>query len=398
MNETHDPTWKLATVCVHGGRRASSEDPALALPVVRSSTFLQTAESRAAIDDGRWNDALVYTRYGNPTCAAVEATLARLEGAQSSLLFASGMAALHAAMVSCTRPGSTVLVAEQLYGGTLDLLDNGLSQFDVRREFFDVADPASIDAVRADDINLVVCESVSNPILLVADIPHIARRAHARGAKLLVDATFATPIAQRPLELGADIVMHSATKYLSGHSDVTAGVLAGDASELRPIRDWRKRAGGVLDPESAFLLERGIKTLALRMRAHAEGARTLARALAEHPRVARVHYPGLETHPSFELAGRLLRSAGGMLSFEVVGGDPAARACSDRLRLAFDAPSLGGVETLVSLPASMSHAHLSPAERESAGIRPGLVRVSVGIEDPADLVQDFRDALDALPG
>lgn len=394
MSDADDPDWSLATLCVHGGRRASPEDPPLALPVVRSSTFLQTAESRAAIEDGRWNDALVYARYGNPTCAAVERTLARLEGAEASLLFASGMAAMHAALVSCTRPGSTVLVARQLYGGTLDLLDNGLSRFDVRCALFDAEDPASIEAVEAEDLALVVCESVSNPILIVADVPHVARLAHARGAKVLVDATFATPLLQRPLELGADIVMHSATKYLSGHADVTAGVLAGTLAELRPIRDWRKRAGGVLDPESAFLLERGIKTLALRMRAHAEGAEVLARALSEHPRVARVHYPGLESHPSFELGRRLLGAPGGMLSFEVVGGDPAARELARRLRLAFDAPSLGGVETLVSLPASMSHAHLSRAERESAGIRPGLVRVSVGIEDPRDLVRDFRDALD----
>jgi cystathionine beta-lyase/cystathionine gamma-synthase len=385
--------WSVATLCVHGGYRPGPGSPDVVAPISRTSTFLQDETTYAQIAAGRASEALIYTRYGNPTLDSVETVLAALEGTERALVFASGMAALHAAVLATARPGSTIVVSKELYGGTRDLLLGGLVHLGFAIREFGIDDFESLERALEEDVSLVLCESVSNPTLAVADLPRIAAIVHAGGAKLLVDATFVSPILERPTEHGADLVMHSATKYLGGHSDLTAGVICGGRADLDGIWTWRKRAGGCLDPEAAFLLARGLKTLALRMRAHCEGATHLAGVLAEHPRVVRVFYPGLEHHPSHAVATRLLAMPGGMVSFEVASGE-AALALARGLSLALDAPSLGGVETLVSLPAYMSHVHLSEEERLGVGIRPGLVRVSVGIEDPCDLERDFVQALE----
>ncbi len=392
---TPDPKWSVATLCVHGGHRPTPEAPDVVAPTSRSSTFLQDETTYAKIAAGRTAEALVYTRYGNPTLDSVERSLAVLEGAERALVFASGMAALHAAVLGTARTGSTIVASKQLYGGTRDLLLGGFSELGFVIREFDVADPESLARAMSADVSLVLCESVSNPTLVVADLPRIVALAHAGGAKVLVDATFVTPILERPIEHGVDLVMHSATKYLGGHSDLIAGVICGGRTELDTVWTWRKRAGGCLDPEAAFLLARGLKTLAIRMRAHCEGAAHLAGVLAGHPRVVRVLHPALPSHPSHSVAARLLELPGGMVSFEVASGE-AALTIARSLTLALDAPSLGGVETLVSLPAFMSHVHLTEEERLAVGIRAGLVRVSVGIEDPRDLERDFVQALDGL--
>ena len=385
-----------ATLCVHGGHRPTPEAPAVVGPTYRSATYLQSEESYAKIRAGRSDEVWIYSRYANPGVQTLERRIAALEGTESSLAFSSGTAALLAAILAHAPPGGVLLASEALYGGTLDLLKEGASRFELELRWFDGTRGAAALAGRMQGVSVVLVETLSNPTLIVADVPGLAQAAHGAGAKLLVDATFTPPVIQRPARLGADLVMHSATKYLGGHSDLIAGVVSGSRADLAPIWTWRKRLGGVLDPEPAFLLERGLKTLAVRVREHARVAGILASFLASHPAVARVHYPGLASHPSHELASRCMELPGGMLAFELAGGDDAAPAFLSGLRVALDAPSLGGVETLVSLPALMSHPNLSVEERRAVGILPGLVRVSVGIEDPADLVEDFGTALDGV--
>lgn len=358
-------------------------------PIVRSSTFLQHPQTHELTDAGRWDEALVYSRYGNPTVEAVESKIAELEGAERALLFGSGVAALHAAFIAATPPGGHIAMASQIYGGTRAILLQELAPLGFEVSEFDLSRPDTVDP-RA---QAIVVESLSNPTLIVADLPQLAERAKAQGATLIVDATFATPIVQRPLELGADLVVHSATKAMGGHSDLTAGVVAGSDERVDRARLVRKRLGAILDPAPASLLERGLKTLALRVRAQQDAALTLARALEAHPKVTAVNYPGLESHADHALGGQVLAGGGSVLSFVHSGGDGALRECVSRLTLAIDAPSLGGVETVVSLPVFMSHVGLNDEERERAGIVPGLVRVACGIEDPADLVGDFEEAL-----
>jgi len=382
-----------ATICVHGGWRPSSTQPSVVAPIAQTSTFLQDDSTYAAMAAGRGDEVRIYSRYSNPTVEVVEQRIAALEGAEQCLAFGSGMAALHAGVVSNVRTGSSVLIARQHYGGTHDLLFTGLAEFGVSVRNFDGLE--DLESALTDDVDLVICESVSNPTLIVSDLPRMALGAHSVGAKLLVDATFTPPVHLRALEHGVDIVMHSGTKYLGGHSDLTAGLLVGSAAVLAPALAWRKRAGGVLDPHAASLLDRGVKTLALRMDAHTRGATHLACVLDAHPGARRVFYPGLESHATYTLGQDLLDAPGGMLSFEIVGGDDASRRFVRALRLALDASSFGGVETLVSLPLFMSHASFTEAERRAAGIPAGLVRVSVGIEDPLDLEADFLQALAA---
>ena len=320
--------------------------------------------------------------------------LAALEGSEHALVFASGMAALHAALLALLPRGGSIVAQREIYGSSWDLMANQLAPLGFRLALADLSDErARRQAFEEHRPELVYCESLSNPTLHVADVPLLAAEAHARGAKLLVDATFASPALQRPVELGADLVFHSATKYLGGHSDLTAGVVCGSRTALKPVYRWLQLAGGCLDPHAAALLERGLKTLPLRMRAHCENARALAERLARHPRVERVLHPSLATHPSHAVARVVLPGFGGMLSFVVQGGDAAALRFVRALELALEASSLGGVETLVSLPFNTSHARLSSEQRAEAGIAPGFVRVSVGIEDVEDLWADFEQAL-----
>lgn len=387
------PALHPATLCIHAGWRATSARKDVVPPIALSATFLLDDASYRAMLEGRIDEAVIYTRLGNPTLDALQTKLAALEGAEHALVFGSGMAAIHAALLSRVKAGSRVVAQRELYGSAWDLLENFLRPLGVTTEFVDLDDPAARRAALAKGCDVVYAESISNPTLSVADLPAIAEDARAAGAITIVDATFATPLLQRPLELGVDLVVHSATKYLAGHSDLIGGVVLGSRERLKPVYRWLQIAGGCMDPHAAFLLDRGLKTLPLRMKAHVENACELARFLGRHPKVERVLFPGLETHRSHGRARTLLSGPGGMVSCVLKGGDAAALACLRRLKVAIEASSLGGVETLVSMPGNTSHARLTPAQLAAAGIPPGFLRISAGIEDARDLVADFEQAL-----
>lgn len=397
MTGTHDPDdHRPATICVHGGRRASPDSPAVVTPIVNSTTFLLGDLAYERMLGGRAEEALIYTRIRNPTLDVVQDRIALLEGAERTLVFSSGMAAIHAALMSRLSTGARVVAQRELYGSSWDLLHNVLRPFGIDTRFVDLSDPLVRERSVADARPAIVyCESISNPTMSVADVPAIAACAHRHGAIAIVDATFATPLLQRPLELGADLVVHSTTKYMGGHSDLIGGAVSGSKELMRPVFRWLQLAGGCMDPHPAFLLDRGLKTLPLRMRAHVENAQSLAERLARNAHVTSVLYPGLVSNAAHATAKRVLRGFGGMFSLVVAGGDERALRCVRALELALEASSLGGVETLVSLPFNTSHVRLSPAERSAAGIPPGLVRVSVGIEDARDLARDFERALEA---
>ncbi|HEV2734956.1 MAG TPA: PLP-dependent aspartate aminotransferase family protein [Longimicrobiaceae bacterium] len=379
----------LSTRAVHAGDPARAVDAPVNTPIVQSSTFYSDPDGAGE---------LLYSRYGNgPNNVAVEARIAALEGAEDCVAVGSGMAAVACALLACARAGDHVLAAEALYGGTRTLLARELSRLGVESTFVDFFADGWRDALRPDTRVLLV-ETVSNPLLRVPDLRPLAEAAHAAGAVLVVDSTFATPVNARPLESGADLVVHSATKYLGGHSDLTAGAVLGGGELLDAVRARAQVWGPALDPHAAWLLERGIKTLPLRMERHNRNGLEVARRVEGLPGVARVHYPGLPSHPDHEVARRVLCGFGGLVGIEVEGGAGSAARFLRALRLAKAAPSLGGVETLVSEPRHTSHAAFTPAEREALGIRDGFFRFSVGIEDADDIVADVEQALEAVNG
>jgi cystathionine beta-lyase/cystathionine gamma-synthase len=374
---------RRATRAVHAGSGPRDADAPVVNPIVPSATFFT-----APVPAGE----VRYTRYGtNPGHEALARRLAALEGAESALVLASGNAACTLSLLACAGSGEHVVAARALYGGSLRILEREFPRLGIETTFVE-RDGDWAAAVRPNTRAFFV-EIPVNPTLRVTDPRPLARTAHAHGAVLIVDATFATPINFRPLEHGADLVMHSATKYLGGHSDVTAGVVAGRADLVSEVREKLISFGPVLDPHAVWLLERGIKTLDVRIARQNANALALARALERQPAVARVLHPGLESHPDHALAAELLDGSGGMLSFEVHGGDEAALRVLGRLRLACVAPSLGGVETLVSMPCYTSHVSLPREERHRLGVGDGFIRVSVGIEDVDDLIADFEEAL-----
>jgi methionine-gamma-lyase len=366
----------------------------LAPPIVTSATFV--FEDQAAVD--RYYDAgagYVYSRYENPTVRQVESGLAALEGAETAACFGSGMAAISTAILALVRSGDRVAAQLELYGGAADLFARVLPDLGVDVVPFDLDELASLEPARVSGCRMLYLETPVNPTLRVVDLRRVAAAAREAGATVAVDSTFATPILQRPIELGADLVIHSATKYLGGHSDLIGGVVLGSAGPVERIRRHRRALGGIMDPFSAFLLQRGVRTLAVRMEAHCRGASEVARFLDRHERVERVLYPGLDGHPDREVVRRQMSAAGGMVSFTVGGGPARARAVHDRLRLFSRAGSLGGVESLVSIPARMSHRHVDAGTRSRMGVPEDMLRLSIGLEDPADLIDDLDQALGA---
>jgi len=335
-----------------------------------------------------------YTRYSNPTHAALEAAVAELEGAAAGLATASGMAAIHALILSVLRTGDDLVMPRAVYGGMVGLAGSVLERSGIGHRAVDTTDLTQVEAAIGPRTRLVWVETISNPTTAVADIAALAELAHTRGVLLAVDNTFASPALANPLALSADLVVHSATKYIGGHSDLTGGVLVGPAERVAAARTILINAGGNASPFEAFLALRGLKTLALRMERHSANALAVARALEGASGVARVLYPGLASHPQHELAARTLCDgmAGGMLAVELAGGRRHGERFLERVRVAVHATSLGGVETLVSHPASSSHRQLADDELAGAGLSPGMVRVSVGLEDEADLVEDLVGA------
>ena len=377
---------RFETRAIHAGQTSDPQNGAVMTPVYLTSTFEQDAPAVP-------RDGYEYSRTKNPTRLALEENIAALEGGKWGLCFASGLGATNA-LLDRLVPGDHVVCGNDLYGGTHRIFRQVFERYGIRFSFVDTTDAANVEAAIEEATRYVYLETPTNPLLRVSDIEAISQLAHARGKLVVVDNTFASPYLQSPLELGADVVLHSMTKYLGGHSDVVAGALVGNDPELfDSYAFFQNSCGGSLDAMSSFLVLRGTKTLALRMQRHCENAMAIARFLEAQPSVARVHYPGLESFPQHELAKRQMRGYGGMVSFELEGGVPAGEAFACATRYFTLAESLGGVESLVETPPSMTHAAIPAAERHAAGLEDGLVRLSVGVEHVDDLLEDVAQAL-----
>ncbi len=382
-----DRPLSLETRVVHAGEPEPRIGGALVTPVFQSSTY---------VDDGsREYHDLPYLRLNNsPNHATLHRKLADLEGAESALVTSSGMGAISTALFGTLRAGDHVLAQEGLYGGTHTLFAHDLPALGISHDFVDLRDPDSWRARLRPETRAFYVETITNPLLTVGDLPAVVAFCRSHGLLGMIDNTLATPVNCNPLAIGFDLVVHSATKYLNGHSDIVAGVIAGSAEMILACKRKLDHLGATLDPHACFLLQRGIRTLALRVERQNANALTLATMLSTHPAVSRVNYPGLDTHPDHERASAFLRGFGGLLSFDHAAGAEGARRTVEALTIATGAVSLGGVETLVTLPAETSHAGLSVAERRKIGIGDGLVRVAVGIEGANDLCADFASALD----
>jgi methionine-gamma-lyase len=381
-----------ATHAIHGNEQKHGVGAAVGMNIARTSnfTFSSTAEMK------RWaegkSSAYIYTRYGNPSFKVVQDKIARLEGGEAAMITASGMAAISSALLAALQAGDEVISTGQLYGGTYRLMRDILPRMGIRARHVGT-DLSGIESLVTPRTRAFYVESPTNPTLRLVDLRKAVDFARKHRLVSIIDNTFASPALQQPLRLGFDIVVHSATKYLSGHSDIIAGAAAGSAEWMEKVRQMVIYLGGSIDPEAAFLLDRGIKTLHVRMERHCRNAMVIARFLARHPKVAQVHYPGLASHPDHRLARRQMRDFGGMLAFDVKGGLAAARRVCDRVRLFLLAASLGGTESLVVLPMYTSHYHMGAKELQAAGVSPGTVRVSVGLEDVEDLIADLKQAL-----
>jgi cystathionine gamma-synthase len=388
----HNPAkHRLATRAIHG-HTADDAYGSPYPPIYNTTTFgFDSTADLLDVIDGRTRGGL-YTRYGlNPTIQALEETLAGLESAEAAWVFSSGMAALSALFLTHGRAG--IVCVGDAYGGTLELLEQQLPGLGLRTHCLLGNEADKLDALLADGVKLVFFETPSNPTLDIVDIRAMADKAHAHGALVAIDNTFASPVNQRPLERGADLVMHSATKYLGGHSDLTAGALMGNKALLEPVWAWRKNLGTVPSPETAALLSRSLRTLVVRVRQHNANAQAVAEAMARHPKIARVHYPGLPDAPDHALAKAQMDGFGGMLSIVVRGDGTDATRVADRLRLIRLAPSLGGVESLVTQPCTTTHHGLTADARARRGIPDAMLRLSIGIEDADDLIADLQQAL-----
>jgi cystathionine beta-lyase/cystathionine gamma-synthase len=367
-------------------------DP-LTTPIYETTTFLfDSAEEVRQYNEGK-SSKFLYSRYANPTIMDVERRIAALEGAEQALVLSSGQAATTTALLGLLRAGDEVVCSSAIYGGTLHLLADLLTRFGIRARFATLEEFAFPDMLFSNDTKLVWFESPINPTLRCVDIAAVATACRAHGVLSIVDNTFASPVNQQPIALGVDVVMHSATKYLNGHSDVTAGALAGPATLIEPMLSARKLLGTVLDPYPAYALGRGLKTLEVRVERQNASALAIARWLARDRRVRAVHYPGLETHPDHAIASKQMRGFGGMVCADIQGEYEAAARFFDRLKVFRRAASLGGVESLCSLPVLTSQWGHSEEELARAGVTKSMARLSVGLEDPQDLIEDLDQAL-----
>jgi cystathionine beta-lyase/cystathionine gamma-synthase len=387
----------FATRAIRAASRAPQVDQRpTSVPIYQSATFSShdADELAAVLTDQR--PGYAYSRIDNPTTAALAAAVAELEGGEAGVSFATGMAAVHAALLSLVSAGDRIVSTRAVYGSTRALQANVLGRLGVTTEYVDITDHATVEAaLAAAPARVLYAETISNPTIVVADIAGLAAIAHRHGATLVVDNTFASPYLCRPLELGADLVIESATKYLGGHSDVLAGIVSGSRELVRRVRDVQVDTGGSLAPLAAFLVLRGVATLAVRMERHGATAAALAAWLERQDGVVRVHHPSLPSHPQHALASRQLTLGGGMLAVELAGGRPAGAAFIDALSIPELTASLGSVHTMVVHPASTTHRQLDDPALADAGIAPGLLRISAGLEDVDDLIADFETALAA---
>jgi cystathionine beta-lyase/cystathionine gamma-synthase len=391
---TDDRPLNPETLLVSGGGEPPSPWPSgMSTPLFPSATYDLHPAAYGDIAATGGQDTWWYTRLRNPTVEAVAEKLARLEGADGAILFSSGMAAIATTLIALLPPGATVVAARDLYGDVFTLLSQELTRQGREVVFVAVDDHAGWEEALARGASMLYVETLSNPMMRLADLPVLAELAHRHGAVAVADATFTPPTDLRALDHGFDVVLHSATKYLNGHSDLIAGVMAGRATQLEPVRTQATMLGGCLDPFGAWLLERGLKTLAVRMDRQRATARTIAQELTRHDEVDAVAHPQLPDHPDHRLAARLLPGGAALLSFRVKGGDERALRVLAAMEVIRQATSLGGVESLASAPHNTSHLGLTPAQLTQAGIEPGTIRLSVGLENPADLIDDLRRAL-----
>jgi cystathionine beta-lyase/cystathionine gamma-synthase len=381
------PTARFSTICLHAGQEPDPSTGAIVTPIYQTSTYVQDELGR--------HKGFEYGRTQNPTRLAVENNLAAIEGGKAAFAFASGMAAI-GAIATMLKSGEHVVVSDNVYGGTFRLFEQVLSRYQLAFSYVDTSNLAAVEQAMTPDTRMIFVETPTNPILALTDLAAMADLARRHGVRLAVDNTFASPYVQRPIALGADLVTHSTTKYLNGHSDSVGGVVIAVRDEdIEWLRFVQNAAGAILGPFDSWLVLRGTKTLALRMEQHNLNGLAIAQYLDAHPKVRHVFYPGLPAHPQHELAKRQMRGFGGMVTFEL-GSLEAARRLLNAVRLLALAESLGGVETLISHPATMTHSSVPAARRAALGISDGLIRISVGVEDVEDLKADLDQALDRV--
>ena len=378
---------KFSTIAIHAGQEPDPTTGAVAVPIYQTSTYAQEGIGK--------HKGFEYARTQNPTRLALERNLAALENGKACFAFASGMAATNAVM-TLLKAGDHVIVSDNTYGGTFRLFDKILRKYGLEFSYVDAREPQNVEDAARPETRMVFIETPTNPVMSLVDIQAVSEITRRRGVRLVVDNTFMSPYFQRPLDLGADIVVHSTTKYLNGHSDSIGGaVILNDEEDASALAFIQNAAGAIISPMDAFLIMRGTKTLAVRMKQHDENGRLVAQFLSEHPSVRKVYYPGLKSHPQYELARRQMMGFGGMISFETGSLENASRVL-EGVRLCTLGESLGGVESLISHPATMTHASVPEAERDRLGITDGLVRISVGIEDAEDIIADIDQALNQI--
>jgi len=386
----------FSTKAVHAGERRDPVTGAVVTPIYETSVFGFSSTKELIDVMSEKVEGYTYTRYGNPTVATVERKMIELEGAEDSAVFSSGMAAITTTMLTLTSSGDHVVSTRDLYGGTLAFFKDVLPKFGVEVSFVETTDLDEIKSAFQGNTRVVFVETPTNPTLKIVDVSKVAKLCEKRGITVVVDSTFASPYNLQPLRFGVDIVVHSATKYLGGHNDVTAGVVCGPKDFVQKLKVMRKHLGGTLDPHAAWLLLRGLKTLGLRMERHNSNGMKVARHLEEHPKVRRVYYPGLPGHSQYSIARKQMRGFGGVVSFELDGDFETAMKFVDNLKLCFLAASLGGAETLATQPVTSSHYYVSAEDRKKAGITDELIRLALGIEDPEDIIADLDQAFNKI--
>jgi cystathionine beta-lyase/cystathionine gamma-synthase len=397
-NSIPENKFSQATLAVHGGERTDKQPHgAVVSPVFHTATFaFENFDQMRRYARGELTDVYFYSRYANPTVAEAERKIAELEGAEAALVTSSGSAATFCALATLSEAGDEVIACDSIYGGTVKMLTKVFSRLGIATRFVSLDEIPNLAEIAGKRSKVFWSETPANPLNRIVDLDMVADV--CRQAKLfsVVDNTFASPVLQRPIEHGIDAVMHSATKYLGGHSDLTAGALTGGKEFIDRARQTSVMVGTTLDPAAAYLLSRGMKTVALRVGASCDNALALARALRKHPKVSRVYYPGLEDDPGHVLASRQMSGFGGVVAIDIVGGEPEVEKLFDSLKLVRTAPSLGGVETLASYPLYSSHAGFSDEQLKAAGVSDATVRFAVGIEGSADIIADIIQALDRI--
>lgn len=390
-------TFGDSTKSVHSGQYDDPTTGALGTPIYQCSTFYLNEASYEAIEEGRGRDEMIYTRYGNPSQWSVQEKISSLENAESSIVFSSGMAAISSTLLAILDKGSHVVSSRDIYGGTYNFLYEDLDRYGMSVTFTSPTDISDIEAAIQDNTKVLYFEALTNPLLKIVPIEQLVALGKKHNLRVIIDNTFLTPYNVKMLDFGVDLVINSATKYLNGHSDLIGGTVSGSRKLVDRIWPQLLKNGGSMDPHACFMLERSLKTFALRMRTHNSNAFELANYLEKHPKIKKVYYSGLASHEQHELAKTQLKGKhSGIVSFEIEGGDINAHALLDTLILPKEATSLGGVESLISLPYNTSQASLTKSQQKAIGINDGLVRLSVGVEDIEDLINDFDQAITTI--